>query len=126
MSDARIIEGVFGSAKVAQTHRSQQRPTSPYECPRCGRPHVPARPSSVRVVDWTEEDGYHTDLELCPDPGCPVWLHGSGPRAPLAGRPHDEYTRRAALEALLVSIDEEDTEIYNRTGDLFEDPEEWP
>ena len=44
----------------------------------------------------------------------------------VAGRPHDEYTRRRALEALLASIDEEDTEIYNRTRDLFEDPDEWP
>ena len=87
---------------------------------------MPARPSSVRVVERTDENGCHTEMELCPDPGCPVWLHGSGPRAPLAGRPHDEATRRAALEALLASIDEEDTEIYNRTRDLFEDPEEWP
>ena len=87
---------------------------------------MPARPSSVRVVERRHEDGCHTDLELCPDPHCPVWLHGSGPRAPIAGRPHDEYTRRAALEALLMSIDEEDTEIYNRTRDLFEDPQDWP
>ena len=43
-----------------------------------------------------------------------------------SGRPHDEYTRRAALEVLLTSIDEEDTEIYNRTRDQFEDPDDWP
>ena len=81
-------------------------------------------PRSVRLVEWADADGYHADLELCPDPHCPVWLHGSGPRAPLVGRPHDEAARRAALEALLASIDEEDTEIYNRTCDLFEDPDE--
>lgn len=63
---------------------------------------------------------------VCPDPDCPVWLHGSGPRESLVGRPNDESTRRAAMEALLTSIDEEDTEIYNRNRDLFEDPEEWP
>ena len=124
MSGARVIKGVFGSTKRAQS--SQQRPTKPGGCPRCGRPYMPARPSSVRVVERTDADGYHTHLEMCPDPGCPVWLHGSGPKAPLAGRPHDEYTQRAALEALLTSIDEEDTEIYNRTRDLFEGPEEWP
>ena len=126
MTDSRVIKGVFGSAKGTKTHRRQQRSTSPCECPRCGRPYMPARPSSVRVVERTDEDGCRTHLELCPDPDCPVSLHGSGPRAPIASRPHDEYTRRAALEALLTSIDEEDTEIYNRTRDLFEDPEVWP
>ena len=80
----------------------------------------------MRLFEWTDADSYHNDLELCPDPECPVWLHGNGPRAPLAGPPHDEYTRRAALEALLMSIDEEDNEIYNRTRDLFEEPDEWP
>ena len=124
MTDARIIKGVFGATKRAQAR--QQRPTKPVECPRCGRPYMPARPSSVRVVEKMDEDGCHTELELCPDPDCPVWLHSSAPKAPIAGRPHDEYTRRAALEALLTSIDEEDTEIYNRTLDLFEDPEDWP
>ena len=78
------------------------------------------------MVERRDEDGCHTHLDLCPDPHCPVWLHGSGPKAPLAGRPHDEYTRRAALETLLMSIDEEDTEIYNGTRDLFEHPDEWP
>ncbi len=55
-------------------------------------------------------------------PGLAAWERAQS--AP--GRPDDEYTRRAAPEALLTSIDEEDTEIYNRTRDLFEHPEEWP
>ena len=55
-------------------------------------------------------------------PGLDAWQRTQG--AP--SQPHDEYTRRAALEALSTSIDEEDTEIYNWTRDLFEDPEERP
>ena len=125
MTDPRIIKGILGSAKGAQAHRRRQRPPITGECPRCGLSQIPARPRSVRLVEWMDADGYHTDLDLCPDPDCAVWMHGSGPRAPLAGRPHDEATRRAALEALLAPIDEEDTEIYNRTCDLFEDPDEW-
>ena len=66
MTGPRVIRGIFGSAKGAQAHRPPQRPTRPCECPRCGRPYMPARPSSVRVVEWTDADGYHTDLELCP------------------------------------------------------------
>ena len=43
---------------------------------------MPARPSSVRVIERTDQDGCDMHLELCPDSDCPVWLHGGGPKAP--------------------------------------------
>ena len=84
MTDLRILKGIPDPAEGTPARR--RREPRPGGCPRCGLSHIPARPSSVHLVEWTDADGYHADLELCPDPDCPVWLHGSGPREPLAGR----------------------------------------
>ena len=107
MTDPRVIRGIFGLRQGCpkRTGASSGR-LRPSECPRCGRSRT-YRSGRVRCAwfERTDADGYHARTWSCvPIPGCPVWLHGSGPRAPLAGRPHDEYTRRAALEALLASI----------------------